>query len=154
MVQVKHKSGFTLVEIMVVVVIIGLLAALAIPAFTKARKSSQNARLASDLRLYAGAIETFTMENGVYPEDSNSGAIPAGLSPYIHSSQWNDGPSIGGVWDVEKNAMGIVSAVGVHRFTVDLQQLADFDRKYDDGDLTSGNYRRLDSDRYYFVVAE
>ena len=154
MVQVKHKSGFTLVEIMVVVVIIGLLAALAIPAFSKARQSSQNSRLASDLRLYAGAVETFTLENGEFPEDSNSGAIPAGLSPYIHSSQWNEGPSIGGVWDVEKDSMGIVSAIGVHGFTVPLQQLADFDRKYDDGDLTTGNYRRLATDRYYLVVAE
>ncbi|PXA03044.1 hypothetical protein DDZ13_14090 [Coraliomargarita sinensis] len=139
---------------MVVVVIIGLLAALAIPAFERARKSSQNSNLASDLRVYAGAVETFTLENGIYPEDSSSGAIPEGLEPYIHSNQWNDGPSIGGVWDVEKDSFGIISAIGVHRFTVDVDQLTDFDEKFDDGDLSSGNYRQLAADRYYYIVAE
>ncbi|HKK17852.1 MAG TPA: prepilin-type N-terminal cleavage/methylation domain-containing protein [Opitutales bacterium] len=152
--QANQKSGFTLVEIMVVVVIIGLLAAIAIPAFSRAREASQNARLASDLRLYAGAIETFIMENGVYPEDSSSGAVPAGLEPYIHSSQWSEGPSIGGLWDVEQNSFGVTSAVGVHRFTASVQQLANFDRKYDDGDLTGGNFRRIATDRYYYVIAE
>lgn len=154
MVQAKHKTGFTLVEIMVVVVIIGLLAALAVPAFVKTRENSQNSRFANDLRVYVTAIETFILENGGYPEDSNSGTIPAGLSPYIKSGQWNEGPSIGGVWDVEKDSLGITSAVGVHRFTISAQQLEDFDQKFDDGDLTSGNYRRLDSDRYYYVIAE
>lgn len=153
-VQANHKSGFTLVEIMVVVVIVGLLAAIAIPAFSKARESSQNARLASDIRIYVGAIEAFTMENGVYPEDSNSGGIPTGLSPYIHSDQWSEGPSIGGVWDVEKDSYGIISAIGVHQFTATIEQLTSFDRKYDDGSLTSGNYRRLAPDRYYYVVMD
>ena len=152
--QANHKSGFTLVEIMVVVVIIGLLAAIAIPAIARARESSQNARLANDLRVYAGAIETFTTETGIYPEDSTSGAIPTGMGPYIKSGKWTEGPSIGGVWDVEKDSYGVSSAIGVHGFTVTVEQLEDFDRKYDDDNLTSGNYRRLDSDRYYYVVLD
>ena len=100
--QANRKSGFTLVEIMVVVVIIGLLAAISVPAFARAREASQNTRLANDLRIYAGAIETFTTETGVYPEDSSSGAVPSGMEPYLKAESWNEGPSIGGVWDVEK----------------------------------------------------
>jgi type IV pilus assembly protein PilA len=45
--QFDRNSGFTLVEIMVVVVIIGLLAAIAMPAFAKARESSRGSRFAT-----------------------------------------------------------------------------------------------------------
>lgn len=139
---------------MVVVVIIGLLAAIAIPAFARARESSQNARLANDLRVFAGAVETFTMETGVYPEDSNSGNIPTGMEAYFKDELWDEGPSIGGVWDVEKDSYGVISAIGVHRFTVSVDQLSKFDQQYDDGDLSTGNYRRLAADRYYYVVLD
>lgn len=150
----SHTSGFTLVEIMVVVVIVGLLTALAIPALARARESSQNARLASDLRMYGGLVETFSLQTGVYPEDSSSGAIPSGMGGLIKSGLWNKGPSIGGVWDVEKDSYGIVSAIGVHQFTVASTQLVKFDQKCDDGNVTTGKFRLLTSDRYYYVVAE
>lgn len=49
-------AGFTLVEIGVVVTIIGLLAALSIPALKKARISARNARVMNDFRVFAGAF--------------------------------------------------------------------------------------------------
>jgi len=152
--RAKQKSGFTLVEIMIVVVIVGLLATMAIPAFQRIQKSSQNARLASDLRVLSGSIEAFVMESGEYPEDSGSGEIPEGLEGYVKVGLWNKGPSIGGVWDVELNSFGITSAIGVHRFTVSDEQLLQFDADYDDGNLASGLFRKLAGDRYYYVVAE
>jgi type IV pilus assembly protein PilA len=152
--RATYKSGFTLVEIMIVVVIIGLLAAMAIPAFQRARESSQNTRFANDIRVFAAAMETFTMENGVYPEDSNSGVIPTGMGSYIRAEQWNDGPSIGGSWDVELDSFGVRSAIGAHEFIASIEQLTDFDRQYDDGDLSNGKYRRLAANRYYYIVAE
>ena len=151
---INHKSGFTLVEIMIVVVIIGLLAAIAVPAFKRVMMSSQNARLASDLRTFAGMIETYILETGEYPEDSSSGAIPAGFAPYIKTGPWNEGPSIGGVWDVEKDQYGITSAIGVHRYTAPNEQIVKFDQDYDDGNLATGNYRKLTGDRYYYVIAD
>lgn len=148
------KSGFTLVEIMIVVVIIGLLSVIAIPAFQRVQMRSQNARLASDLRTYSGLIETYMLENSDYPEDSNSGAIPTGFTKYIKAGQWNQGPSIGGVWDVEKDSYGVLSAIGVYDYTVSNEQILQFDKDYDDGNLTTGSYRKLAADRYYYIVAE
>lgn len=59
------KKGFTLVEIMIVVVIIGLLAAMAIPAFNKVRATSQDKAVTNNLRQYASAAQQYMLDEGV-----------------------------------------------------------------------------------------
>ena len=61
----KSSKGFTLVEIMIVVVIIGLLAAMAIPAFQKVRTSSQDKAVLNNARQLAAAADQYFLENGV-----------------------------------------------------------------------------------------
>ena len=61
----KSNKGFTLVEIMIVVVIIGLLAAMAIPAFQKVRQSSQDKAVMNNTRQLAAAADQYFLENGV-----------------------------------------------------------------------------------------
>lgn len=153
-VKSSNTSGFTLVEIMIVVMIIGLLAAMVFPSFESARRNSQNTRLATDLRVYGGAITMFAIANREFPEDSNSGAVPSGFEQFINVGSWNKGPSIGGVWDMEFNSYGITSAVGVHGFNISEDQLIEFDEQHDDGDISTGRYRLIAGDRYYYVVSE
>ena len=59
------QKGFTLVEIMIVVVIIGLLAAMAIPAFQKVRTSSQDKAVINNARQLSAASDQYFLENGV-----------------------------------------------------------------------------------------
>ena len=59
----KH-AGFTLVEIMIVVAIIALLAAIAVPGFLRARKRSQASKILNDLRLIDGAVDQYSIETG------------------------------------------------------------------------------------------
>jgi len=61
----NSKKGFTLVEIMIVVVIIGLLAAMAIPAFQKVRASSQDKAVTNNMRQLGAAADQYFLENGV-----------------------------------------------------------------------------------------
>lgn len=60
-----QRRGFTLVEIMIVVVIIGMLAAMAIPGFQKVRTSSQDKAVLNNARQLAAAADQYMMENGV-----------------------------------------------------------------------------------------
>ncbi len=60
---IKKRGGFTLVEIMIVVAIIALLAAIAVPGFLRARKRSQATRVINDLRLISAAIDQYALDN-------------------------------------------------------------------------------------------
>ena len=58
----KRRAGFTLVEIMIVVAIIALLAAIAVPGFLRARKRSQASRILNDLRMIDAAVDQYAIE--------------------------------------------------------------------------------------------
>jgi type IV pilus assembly protein PilA len=84
-----HKSsrqGFTLVEIMIVVVIIGLLAAMAIPAFQKVRASSQDKAVLNNLRQLSSAADQYFLEKGA-TSVSSSELVGTNSSQYIKQIQ-------------------------------------------------------------------
>ena len=65
----KNRGGFTLVEIMIVVAIIALLAAIAVPNFLRARKRSQASRVLQDMRMIDSAIDQYAIETNKSTND-------------------------------------------------------------------------------------
>src|SRR5678816_3211918 len=63
----SRRGGFTLVEIMIVVAIIAVLAAIALPNFMRARKRAHAARVMEDLRLIDAAVDQYAIENHLMP---------------------------------------------------------------------------------------
>ena len=82
--QHKLRQGFTLVEIMTVVAIIALLAAIAVPNYFRARKRAQATRILNDLRVLDYALDRWTIENNKVPGDT---AVFNDLKPYLKTSQ-------------------------------------------------------------------
>jgi len=76
----KRRGGFTLVEIMIVVAIIALLAAIAVPGFLRARKRSQASRVINDLRLIDSAVDQYAIENN---KASGFTVTPADWTKYL-----------------------------------------------------------------------
>ncbi len=63
----RNEQGFTLIELMVVVLIIGILVAVAVPVFVSASASAKDRACQANLRTMDGAIQTFTADNQVSP---------------------------------------------------------------------------------------
>lgn len=76
----NNKKGFTLVEIMIVVAIIGLLAAIAVPNFIQARETARQNVVLNDLRLIDHSKEQWALATGAANGDA---VADADLAPYL-----------------------------------------------------------------------
>ncbi len=153
----NYRCGFTLVEVMVVVVIIALIAAILIPAINHAISSRENVQAASKLRMLVAAFELYQSETGGYPADVNRAIVPSGMSDYFTSLNidwFTQATPLGGNWDWGYNQMGATASIAIASPSVSSSQMTDFDQLIDDGDLNSGKFRYNGSTHYYYIIKQ
>ena len=81
--RLNKREGFTLIELMIVIAIIGILAAIAIPQFSAYRTRSYNSAAQSDLRNSATAQEAYYVDHQTYTSISNLSSYGAGTSTNV-----------------------------------------------------------------------
>jgi type IV pilus assembly protein PilA len=152
----RQNAAFTLVEIMIVVAIITLVAAIAVPSFLRARERSQNTKFINALRVAMDALDTYAAENaGSYPPDTNRGIVPPTLATYLDPTlNWSGRTPIGGQWDWDFNVFSSKAAISVVAPNADVEQLTEIDRQFDDGDLATGRFQSKGDNRYSGIVEQ
>ncbi len=131
---------------MVVVAIIGLLAALALPAFQRTQRATQNSRIINDFRVFAQAFEIYTSQNGSWPANASAGVVPTGMSATFKEDVWKAATTgIGGRWNWDLNRAEFVAGISISGPTISDEQLQEIDAKLDDGNLATGLFIKIGS---------
>lgn len=138
-------------ELMIVVAIIGLLAAIAVPNFVRAREDVQNGAYLSDLRVATGAFQEYSVINGEYPPDRTPAQMPDGMEDYLARMRWSEENTLGGQWDWDSDVFGVTAGISVYRPDAPVDQLIRLDAIIDNGDLGSGEFRSR-SLGYIYVI--
>jgi len=156
----RHRNAaFTLIEILIVVVILGILAAVVIVQISGMRADAERSAFISSAQIFQEAAYRFYLDNGAYPRDRRSGRLPDGFGDHVTSQSWERRTPIDGLWDMEADSYGLTSSLGVHFKNgsgdrKDDDYMQEIDAIIDDGDLDTGVFRKLAGRRYYFVLAE
>jgi prepilin-type N-terminal cleavage/methylation domain-containing protein len=141
------RRAFTLVEIMIVVVLIGLLAALGIPSLQRVQESSHASRLANDFRQFEAAFQRYALEDGQWPPPDNPGVIPAGMTGYLPDSFTYTSPLGGNYqWSGPSHMILLRNSQATDAL------MTRVDAILDDGDLSTGEFTKTAGLGYHLHV--
>lgn len=117
--RIKHKRGFTLVELLVVIVVLAVLAAIVLPKFMNSGNRSKESALRSDLKLVRNAVSLFQADTGSYPNtladlsEATVANVKVAGGTAVKTSDWH-GPYLESVPTdpISGNALGYDSTTG------------------------------------------
>ena len=166
----RPRAGFSLVEIMMVVLIISVLAMLAVPGVAHLQRKANASVVVNDFRVFGSAFETYAQEMGQWPPECAAGVFPAGMDNRINKVQWLRTTPIGGQynWEYSQLALGApaplqaaiaISATASAPLTFNLNQLTDLEQAIDGNNslsmatVTTGTFRLGTGANPLFVIA-
>ncbi len=152
-------QGFTLIELMIVVAVIGILAAIAVPNFMAYRERANVATVIANLKTFGDAFGTYAIYNDDFPPDSHLPPpyhLPpgAGMEEYLNEKTWAAPTPLGGFYNWEGPDNYPYAGISLFNTTAPLRVIEMLDRLLDDGDLTTGNFRETPNGRYTYILQE
>jgi prepilin-type N-terminal cleavage/methylation domain-containing protein len=155
-----QRQGFTLTEIMVVIAIVGVMAAMSVLSFVKMRHDSSVARFVSTARLLRGAFQEYATITRGYPGTTATGVLPVGMASYLPSGfDFTADTPLGGKWrwrvpvySVCQFGLSVRGGLSGSAPLADEALFAQVDAQLDDGELTTGQFRKVMTDRYVWII--
>jgi len=142
--MIQMKQAFTMLEVVVVTVVIGILAAMVIPKFANAREETTTAMVAEDLRTMARAIQLYQGVNGSFPPNASRADDAALMATYFKGDNpFEMSSPIGGVYDYENLNKVAVMILQDGANTYTNADAVALDVYMDNGDLTTGRLREV-----------
>ena len=138
----RGKWGFTLIEIMVVIAIIGMLAAIAIPVYRKITLETQNMALINEVMDYSDAFNSYNFLNGTWPPTAGMNKIPNGMIGFLPNAYTQVG-----VFGGEFHWIG-TGKLQIKNSDATTETMTELDEKIDDGDLSTGQFKKQGAKMY------
>jgi prepilin-type N-terminal cleavage/methylation domain-containing protein len=148
-----RNAAFTLVELMIVVSIIGLLLAIAIPKYNNYKLNAKVARTAAEMRGLSAAFVAFKAGTGVYPIDSHL-VLPPGMEDFINPAIWANETPLGGHYNWEGPDFYPYAGLAILNPTAPPRAITTLDQMLDDGDLNTGRFRWGTGGRPTLIIEE
>jgi type IV pilus assembly protein PilA len=151
---VGHR-GFTLIELMIVIAIIGMLASIAIPNFISYRKNARIAAAATDIKNFEKGFVAYAIDEDGFPNDSHI-VLPdlPKIGAYIEPSIWGKTTALGGTYNWEGPDSYPYAGIAFFEATAPPQDFELLDSMLDDGDLSQGRFRQTPNGRYTYIIDE
>lgn len=144
----KRQAGFSLIELMVVVTVLGILAMLGIPAFKKSTQRAQAITMANDMNKFIQAVELYGTSEGTYPLNMNYTTMPEVVRDYL-PAKWQNGSY---TWTYYN--FGFLVAIVTSNMSFTAEQAITLDAAIDDGNISSGNLRVISGGLIYLFYLD
>lgn len=135
-----------MIELVVVIVILGVVATIAIPRMSNAAQTARTNAVTAQLNQYRRAFETYHAENFAWPPESATGTAPTQMTAYLDPVAFSKTTLIGGNWDWQNNggddvAIRIMNISSGDEVATEVNRVLDGDDDLDAGNVTvdSGN---------------